>query len=145
MSRPKSNARKAVVQALYQWQMTGEELEEIQRQFEANPETDKFHKGYFQTLLFGVVDEINQLDEIISEFSDRKLEKLDPVEKAVLRLGCYEMASKPEVPFRVIINESVNLAKLFGSETSHAYVNSILDKIAKKLRPNENKPRRRST
>jgi len=144
MSRPKSNARQAVVQALYQWQMTGENLEEIQRQFEANPETEKFHKGYFQTLLFGVVEQIGELDEAISEFSDRDLDKMDPVEKAILRLGSYELMSKPEVPFRVAINESVNIAKSFGSESSHAYVNSILDKVAKKLRPLEIKAKRRS-
>jgi len=144
MSRPKSNARQAVVQALYQWQMTGENLEEIQRQFEANPETEKFHKGYFQVLLFGVVDQIGELDEVISEFSDRELDKMDPVEKAILRLGSFELMSKPEVPFRVAINESVNIAKNFGSESSHAYVNSILDKVAKKVRPTEIKAKRRS-
>ena len=94
MSRPKSNARQAVVQALYQWQMTGENLEEIQRQFETNPETDKFHKGYFETLLFGVVDQVGDLDTLICEFADRSIDKMDPIEKAILRLGSYELSEK---------------------------------------------------
>ena len=144
MSRPKSNARQAVVQALYQWQMTGENLEEIQRQFETNPETDKFHKGYFETLLFGVVDQVGDLDTLICEFADRSIDKMDPIEKAILRLGSYELSAKPEVPFRVVINECVNLAKKFGSDKSHAYVNSILDKVSKKIRPAEVKARKRS-
>lgn len=144
MSRPKSNARQSVVQALYQWQMTGENLEEIQRQFETNPEAEKFHKGYFEVLLFGVVDKLGDLDSLICDFADRDLEKMDPIEKAILRLGAYELVEKLDVPFRVIINECVNLAKKFGSDKSHAYVNSILDKVAKKIRPLENKPKRRS-
>jgi N utilization substance protein B len=144
MSRPKSSARQSVVQALYQWQMTGENLEEIQRQFETNPDSEKYHKGYFEALLFGVVDQLGELDSLICEFADRNLEKMDPIEKAILRIGAYELTAKPEVPFRVVINECVNLAKRFGSDKSHAYVNSILDKISKKTRPLESKPKKRS-
>lgn len=137
MSSPKSGARHVALQALYQWQMTGDNLQDIQNQFEESAESGAFHKNYFKSLLFGVVEKLSELDEIISQFTDRELEKIDPIEKAVLRLGTFEMLCKQEVPFRVVINESVDLAKRFGSEKSHAYVNSILDKVAYKTRPLE--------
>lgn len=134
MSSPKSNARLVALQALYQWQMTGQNLNEICEQFENDPETPKYQKSYFELLLTGVVDKFGELDEAISEFTTRDFEKIDPIEKAVLRLGAYELLFKPEVPYRVAINEAINLAKSFGSEKSHAYVNSIMDKLAQKSR-----------
>ena len=137
MSSPKSNARQVVLQALYQWQITGQDLKEICEQFEKDPKTPKYHKAYFELLLTGVVDKFAELDTAISEFTTRDFEKIDPIEKAVLRLGAYELLFKPEVPYRVAINESINLAKSFGSEKSHAYVNSIMDKLAQKSRPTE--------
>ncbi|ORU91777.1 MAG: N utilization substance protein B [Cycloclasticus sp. symbiont of Poecilosclerida sp. N] len=141
MNSPKSNARQVALQALYQWQMTSQNLQEICQQFENDPQTPKYSKAYFELLLTGVVEKLSELDEAISEFTTRKFEKIDPIEKAVLRLGAYELFFKPEVPYRVAINESINLAKSFGSEKSHAYVNSILDKLAKKSRPTEIKPK----
>ncbi|HAI95813.1 MAG: transcription antitermination factor NusB [Cycloclasticus sp.] len=139
MSSPKSNARQVALQALYQWQMTGQNLTEICDQFEKDPETPKYHKAYFELLLTGVVDKFGDLDEAISEFTARDVEKIDPIEKAILRLGAYELLYKPEVPYRVAINESINLAKNFGSEKSHAYVNSVMDKLAQKNRAIEMK------
>ncbi len=137
MSSPKSNARQVALQALYQWQITGQDLKEICEQFEKDPKTPKYHKAYFELLLTGVVDKFVELDAAISEFTTRDFEKIDPIEKAVLRLGAYELIFKPEVPYRVAINEAINLAKSFGSEKSHAYVNSIMDKLAQKSRPTE--------
>jgi len=134
MSSSKSGSRQVALQAIYQWQVTGQNLQEIQSQFEASEETPKFQKSYFELLLNGIVDKLGELDSAINEFTDRDFEKIDPIEKAVLRLGAYELMFKPEVPYRVAINESVNLAKSFGSEKSHAYVNSILDKLAQKSR-----------
>jgi N utilization substance protein B len=134
MSSPKSNARQVALQGLYQWQITGQNLQEIVQQFENDPETPKYHKAYFELLLTGVVGKLGELDDAIGEFTTRGIEKIDPIEKAVLRLGSYELMFKPEVPYRVAINESINLAKSFGSEKSHAYVNSILDKLAQKHR-----------
>jgi len=143
MSSPKSNARQVALQALYQWQVTGQDLHEICHQFENDPETPKYHKAYFELLLTGVVDKLAELDESISEFTTRSVEKIDPIEKAVLRLGSYELMFKPEVPYRVAINEAINLAKSFGSEKSHAYVNSVLDKVAQKHRAVEVKEKAR--
>jgi len=137
MSSPKSNARQVALQALYQWQVTDHDLLTLSRQFEADPETPKYHKAYFEVLVGGVIDNLQELDAAITEFTTRDFEKIDPIEKAVLRLGTFELLFKPEVPYRVIINESINLAKSFGSEKSHAYVNSILDKLAQKNRAAE--------
>lgn len=137
MSSPKSYARQVALQALYQWQVTEQSLSVLCRQFEADPETPKYHKAYFEELLGGVIDNLETLDAAIGEFTSRAFDKVDPIEKAVLRLGTFEMLFKQDVPYRVIINESVNLAKSFGSEKSHAYVNSILDKLAKKNRAAE--------
>ena len=137
MSSPKSNARQVALQALYQWQVTDHDLLTLSRQFDADPETPKYHKAYFDVLVGGVMDNLQELDAAITEFTTRDFEKIDPIEKAVLRLGSFELLFKPEVPYRVIINESINLAKSFGSEKSHAYVNSILDKLAQKNRAAE--------
>ena len=145
MSSPKSNARQVALQALYQWQVTDHDLLTLSRQFEADPETPKYHKAYFEVLVGGVMDNLQELDAAITEFTTRDFEKIDPIEKAVLRLGTFELLFKPEVPYRVIINESINLAKSFGSEKSHAYVNSILDKLAQKNRAAEIKAKTKAT
>jgi len=134
MSSPKSNARQVALQALYQWQVTDHDLVTLRRQFEADTEAPKYHKAYFEVLVGGVIDNLSELDAAITEFTTRDFESVDPIEKAVLRLGTFELLFQPEVPYRVIINESINLAKSFGSEKSHAYVNSILDKLAQKNR-----------
>ncbi|MBQ0721677.1 MAG: transcription antitermination factor NusB [Cycloclasticus sp.] len=145
MSSPKSNARQVALQALYQWQVTEQGLDGLCKQYENDPEAGKFHKAYFVLLVTGVIDKLPELDAAISEFTSRDFEKIDPIEKAILRLGCFELLCKPEVPYRVVINEAINLAKNFGSEKSHAYVNSILDKLAQKVRTFEVKAKQGAT
>jgi len=137
MSSPKSNARQVALQALYQWQVTDHDLLTLSRQFAADPETPKYHKAYFEVLVGGVMDNLVEVDAAIGEFTSRDFDKIDPIEKVVLRLSTFELLFKPEVPYRVVINEAINLAKNFGSEKSHAYVNSILDKLAQKNRAAE--------
>lgn len=134
MSSPKSSARQVALQALYQWQVTGQNLEELQNQFLGDPEFGKFHKNFFAGLVSGVVDKLSELDTVISQYTARDVEKIDPIEKTVLRLGSYELMFRPEIPYRVAINESVKLAKRFGSSKSHTFVNSVLDKVAKSTR-----------
>ncbi|MEH6504354.1 MAG: transcription antitermination factor NusB [Cycloclasticus sp.] len=141
MSSPKSSARQVALQALYQWQVTEQGIRGLCEQYENDIDTPKFHKAYFELLLRGTIDNLSELDAAIGEFTSRDFEKIDPIEKAVLRLGTYELLFKPDVPYRVVINESVNLAKSFGSEKSHAYVNSIMDKLAQKNRAVEIKAR----
>jgi transcription antitermination protein NusB len=134
MSQSKTNARKAVVQALYQWQMTGQSLTSIELQFEEDGRFKGIQKSYFKELFHGIPENLDAIDEVLSEFVDRPVDSIDPVERAVLRLGAYELMHRPEMPYKVVINESINLAKDFGADGSHRYVNGILDKVAQEKR-----------
>ena len=137
MSKKRHQARRHALQALYQWQMTGDDLGEIINQFLADQDTGKFDVGYFRDLLTGVAKNVDTLDGHLQPLLDREVDKVDPVERAALRLGVYELAMHPEVPYRVVINEAVELAKVFGAEQGHRYVNGVLDKLGKTLRPFE--------
>ncbi len=134
MSQARTNARKAAVQALYQWQMTGQNLGQIELQFLEEERLKDAHKNYFTELFHGVPKNLDALDQALAEFVDRPVDTIDPVERAVLRLGTYELIYRLDMPYRVVINESINLAKFFGADGSHKYVNGILDKIAQKIR-----------
>jgi transcription antitermination protein NusB len=141
MSSTRTNARKAVVQALYQWQMTGQSLIDIEQQFVDDERLKNVQKSYFKELFHGVPSCIDVLDETLAEFVDRPVDSIDPIERAILRMGVYELIYRPEMPFRVVINESINLAKCFGADGSHRYVNGILDKVAQQKRAVEIKAR----
>ncbi len=134
MSSAKTNARKCAVQALYQWQMTGESLSRIEMSFLEEERLKGAQKNYFSEIFNGVPKQLKAIDEALAEFVDRPVEKIDPVERAVLRIGVYELINRLDTPYKVIINEGVNLAKCFGADGSHKYVNSILDKVSKKKR-----------
>ncbi len=133
--------RYRVLQALYQWQLTGQELELIESQFldaqdidiENEQDMQQADISYFKHLLHAIPLKIEQLDTAIVPFLDRSMTQLDPVELAILRIGCYELIHCPDIPFKVVINEAVELAKLFGATQSHKYINSILDKLAHTL------------
>ncbi len=134
MSQAKTNARKCAVQALYQWQMTGESLRRIEMNFLEEDMLKGAQRTYFTDIFYGVPKQLNAIDEALAEFVDRPVEKIDPVERAVLRIGVYELMNRLDTPYRVIINEGVNLAKCFGADGSHKYVNGILDKVSQKQR-----------
>lgn len=136
----RTTARERSLQALYQWQLTGQSLQDIELQFLAGEDEYREMKQadipYFQRLLHGIPQQVNELDKIIVPLLDREISQLDPVELVILRMGCYELKHCSDVPFRVAINEAVELAKRFGAEMSHKYVNGVLDKIAKqKVQP----------
>lgn len=126
-------ARRMILQALYQWQMAGAPVNEIQAEFLAYYQ-GKIDRDYFRDVFAAVVAEADALDEKIRPLLDRDLKSLDPVELSLLRLGMYELSSRLDVPYRVVINEAVELAKDFGATDSHKYVNGILDRAAKDLR-----------
>ena len=130
MSQTKTNARKAVVQALYQWQMTGQSLISIELQFEEDGRLKGIQKSYFKELFHGVPSNLDEIDAVLAEFVDRPVDTIDPVERAILRMGTYELIFRLEMPYKVVLNESINLAKHFGADGSHRYVNGILDKVA---------------
>lgn len=143
MSQKRSQARRHAVQAIYQWQMVGHDVAEIINQFLEEKDINGFEVPYFRDLLQGVPTHLGELDELLKPALDRAIESVDPVERAVLRLGVYELRYKPEVPYRVVINEAVELAKVFGAEQGHRYVNGVLDQVAKQVRAVEIKAKQR--
>ena len=142
MGRQRSRSRSLAVQALYQWQMAGQDVGDIVHQFMLDQDNKTFDTQYFDELVRGVPARLDVLDEALGDCIDRKLEAVDPVERAILRLGAYELIEHPEIPYRVVINEAVELAKTFGAEKGHRYVNGVLDKAARALRPLETSARR---
>lgn len=149
-------ARELAVQGLYQWHMTGKSMTSIEAEFRSQTPDDDLedHENWakvmqiadqalFHDLLHNTASLSNELDRDISLLLDRRLDELDAVELAILRLGAYELAKRHEVPYRVVINEGVELAKSFGATDGHKYVNGILDKLANRLRSAEVSARRR--
>lgn len=134
MSEKRSQARKHAVQAIYQWQIAGQDVTDIINQFLEEQDLKSFEIPYFQDLMKGVPSHLVELDELLKPTLDRAIESVDPVERAILRLGVYELSHKPEIPYRVVINEAVELAKVFGAEQGHKFVNGVLDQVAKKVR-----------
>ncbi len=144
MSRTRSQARRCAVQALYQWQLTGEDVAEIATQILEEKDAKKVDTSYFRGLLSGVVKQVDVMDALLAPTLDRSIGSLDPVELAIMRMGAYELKYHLEVPYRVVINESVELAKTFGADQGHKYVNGVLDKLAASLRSGEFKLKRHS-
>jgi N utilization substance protein B len=134
MSQTKTNARKCAVQALYQWQMSGNSLNQIEAYFLEEEFLKGAQKSFFNEIIHGVYAQLDSIDLALAEFVDRPVDKIDPVERAILRIGVYELFNHRETPYKVIINEGVNLAKCFGADGSHKYVNGILDKVCQKHR-----------
>ena len=133
---PKQRSRARVVQALYQWLVSGDDIKKIEQEF-LNQKEGKISKAFFSNLLLNIPKKIAVLDEIINSSLDRDIDELAPTEKAILYLGVYELKFQLEVPFKVIINEAVKLSKLYGAEGSFKLINSSLDKIAPELRSTE--------
>lgn len=136
-SRARHNARELLVQALYQWQITGHDRAELVRQFHQRPDYEHVDQEFFDEALPAVLTARESLETKAAEFADRPLTQLDPVERGILLLGFYELRDRVEIPFRVVINEAVDLAKRFGAEDGHKYVNAVLDRAALELRPAE--------
>jgi len=137
MSLARTNARKAVVQAIYQWQMTSHSLNIIEQQFQEEDRLKDAQKSYFKELLYGIPEHLESIDKTLADYVDRPVDIIDPVERAILRIGTYELLYRLDMPYRVVLNESINLAKCFGADGSHRYVNGILDKIAQQKRSTE--------
>lgn len=141
MSRARSLARRAAVQALYQWQMAQQNLSDIENQFLLEQDLRKADLPYFQELLHQIPAQLDEIEKSLAPVLDRPLAEIDPVECAILRIGAYELRSHPEIPYRVIINEAIELAKRFGGDLGYKYVNGVLDKVARTLRPDEKRNR----
>lgn len=123
-------ARRAALQALYQWQMTATEIGDLILQFERDEHLRGADTDYFRTLVRGAIAAADGLEAGYAEYLDRPLSQLDPVERAILLLGTYELRECPEVPYRVVINEALELAKSFGATDGHRFINGVLHRCA---------------
>jgi N utilization substance protein B len=130
-------ARKLAMQALYRWQINASPWQDVLNEFAAEEDMRKADRGYFNRLVTDICGDSQSLDTALSAWMDRKPAELDPVERAVLWVGAQELKAAPDVPYRVVINEAVGLAKRFGATDSHKFVNAVLDAAARDLRPHE--------
>ena len=130
---PKQRSRARVVQALYQWLTSGGEIVQIEQQF-LNQKEGKISKAFFSNLILNIPKNISVLDEIIEPSLNRDFSELGPTEKAVMYLAVYELKFQAEVPYKVVINEAVELTKLYGADGAYKLINTSLDKIAQELR-----------
>ena len=130
----RSRARRLAMQGLYEWQMSGNTVDRIIGQYVVDQQMRNVDEAYFRELINEVAKQYEALDEKIAAYVDRPYDEIDPVEKAVLRIGAYELLHRVDIPYRVVINEAVELAKTFGADMSHKFVNGVMDKLAAELR-----------
>jgi len=133
----RSVSRKLALQALYRWQLNDGPWQDLILEFGDAEDMPKADREYFRDLVEGVWRGRESLDAQLSAWMDRKPELLDPIEHAVLLIGLFELTSKPEIPYRVAINEAVSLSKRFGATDGHKFVNAVLDRAARSVRPDE--------
>ena len=125
------------MQALYQWQMTADDIDGIEQQFFEENDMKNVDQEYFSELLLGVLSDIESIDRALEKHMARKINAVDPVERAILRIATYEFIKRLDVPYRVVLNEAVVLARKFCAEKSHTFVNAVLDKVARDIRTRE--------
>lgn len=130
-------ARRSAVQALYQWQLTQQRPNEIETHFLSDDTLEQVDLEYFHHLVREIPAHLAALDAQLAPHVDRGIAEIDPVERAILRLGAFELEFHPEIPYRVVLNEAIELAKTFGAEHGHKYVNAVLDRVALKVRTHE--------
>jgi N utilization substance protein B len=137
--KPKARrlAREFAVQAVYSWQISKNPVEQIELSIVTSNDMKKVDTEYFLELLRAVVKDCAELDKKMKPYLGRLPEELDPVEKAILRIATYELVARIDVPYKVVINEAIELAKSFGAEESHKFINGVLDKAIKTLRKDE--------
>jgi transcription antitermination protein NusB len=133
----RSRARRRALQALYAWQMSGSKMTSVIEQFRHEQDMEVADLEYFEDLLRGVERHLDVIDEALKPYIDRDVAQIDPIERAALRLAAYELKFRPDVPYRVIINEAIEVTKRFGADHGHSYVNGVLDKLAAQIRVTE--------
>ncbi len=132
---PRRKARELAIQAVYSWQLSQNDVSEVETNFITDNQKRRFDIEFFQQLLRGVTSNITTLDEAIAPHVDRPLKDVDHIEKAILRVAICELTYCTEVPYKVVINEAIELAKSFAADDSHKFVNGVLDKAVKLIRP----------
>lgn len=131
---PRHRARELALQGIYQWRVTAGEGAQIEKQINAEKNLGRYDRELFSKLLHGALGQHAEIEALLAPHLDRPLDELSPVEFAVLLLGAFELAQNIEVPYKVVINEAVELAKTFGGTDGHKYVNGVLDKLAPQVR-----------
>ncbi len=134
---PRARARRRALQGIYQWQLNDQPMRSILAQFDEEQDMAIVDREYFEDLLLGVEKHLTEIDAGLAQFIDRPLQQVDPIERASLRLAGFELKHRPDVPFKVILNEAVELARDFGAEGGASYVNGVLDKLAGRWRAAE--------
>jgi N utilization substance protein B len=137
MKSARRRSRELALQALYAWQMSGESAAGLQAQAAQSKEFAKADSKYFARLIEGTIEDAAALEHLIAPALDRKIKELSPVERGILLLAVFELKSAPDIPYRVVINEAIELAKEFGGTDGHKYVNGVLDKLVAELRSDE--------
>lgn len=137
MKSARRRSREFALQGLYSWLIAGQPVADISAQLEESKGFERADHAYFSLLMRGAIEQQGTLEEALAPCLDRKVRELSPVERGILLLGAWELKNAPEVPYRVVINEAVELAKSFGGTDGHKYVNGVLDKLAKSLRTQE--------
>jgi N utilization substance protein B len=132
---PRRKARELAIQAVYSWQLSQNDVKEVETNFITDNQKRRFDIEFFQQLLRGVTSNVTTIDEAISPHVDRPLKDVDHIEKAILRVAICELTYCTEVPYKVVINEAIELAKSFAADDSHKFVNGVLDKAVKLIRP----------
>ncbi|WMQ73964.1 MAG: Transcription antitermination protein NusB [Sodalis sp.] len=129
-------ARECAVQAIYSWQLSHNDITDIEVQFLAERDTSDVDVAYFCELYAGTATNAQELDKLMAPYLSRQLEELCHVERAVLRVALFELSKRQDMPYKVAINEAIELAKTFGAKESYKFINGVLDKMAKEIRPN---------
>lgn len=134
MSKARSRARRLAMQGLYEWQMADNAPSRILKTTLEEQNMKNVDQEYLQELLLGVPKNLKEIDTVLGPYLKRPLEEIDPIELAILRLATYELLHRLDVPYRAVLNEAIELAKTFGAEEGHKFVNGILDKVASEVR-----------
>jgi len=142
MSQTRKQARKAAIQALYQWQLAEQNIQDIESQFREERAGSKIDFDYFSEILHAVPQQLDKIDELIEPHVDRTMKDINPVELAILRMAVYELKNRLDIPYRVIINEAVELTKQFGADQGFKFVNSVLDQLSSSLRQAESQSKK---
>lgn len=137
MKSARRRSRELALQGLYAWQLAGEAATDLRAQLAGSQGFGKADAKYFARLLEGTIEEATALERLIEPALDRGLKELSPVERGILLMAVFELKNAPEIPYKVVINEAIELAKSFGGTDGHKYVNGVLDKLGAQLRPGE--------
>lgn len=133
----RARARRRALQAIYAWQVAGGDARQVIAQFAHEQAREIADLAYFEDLVRGVIGRVAQLDDALVPYLDREVAQVDPIERAALRIAAYELLHRPDVPYRVVLNEAIDSTKRFGSEHGHTYVNGVLDRAAAEWRAPE--------